>query len=79
MEHHLYVCPATGAELRRHVRFRDVLRVRPDLRDEYERMKLAVNAQSGDDRQTYATIKDTACRDFVERVLAVPDIQTRPA
>ena len=69
MEHHLYVCPATGAELRRHVRFRNVLRVRPDLRDEYERMKLAINAQSGDDRQVYATIKDTVCRDFVERVL----------
>jgi GrpB-like predicted nucleotidyltransferase (UPF0157 family) len=37
MSHHLYVCPANSFELRRHLIFRDALRARGDLRQEYER------------------------------------------
>lgn len=70
MKHHLYVCPEGGAELRRHVAFRDALRARADLRQEYERLKLAIAARCGDDRKLYASIKETECRDFVQRVLS---------
>jgi len=69
MAHHLYVCPAHGVELRRHVKFRDVLRVRADLRGEYEKMKLSIEGRSNGDRKIYAQIKETECREFVERVL----------
>src|SRR5271168_4929063 len=42
MSHHLYVCPANSFELRRHLIFRDALRTRGDLRNEYEKRKLDV-------------------------------------
>jgi GrpB-like predicted nucleotidyltransferase (UPF0157 family) len=69
MQHHLYVCPIDGDELRRHIRFRDVLRTRPDLRLEYETIKRAIEAKSNGERSAYAKIKEVDCRAFVERVL----------
>ncbi len=69
IEHHLYVCAADGAELRRHLLFRDALRARADFRHEYERLKVAVAARSDGDRRVYARIKEIECRAFVERVL----------
>jgi GrpB-like predicted nucleotidyltransferase (UPF0157 family) len=69
MRHHLYVCPIDGAELRRHIRFRDTLRARPDLRHEYETIKRAIEAKSQGERSAYAKIKEIDCRGFVERVL----------
>ena len=69
MSHHLYVCPANSLELRRHLIFRDALRARGDLRDEYEKRKLDVALRSGGDRNVYAEIKEIECRDFVESVL----------
>jgi len=69
MNHHLYVCPAHGEELRRHVKFRDVLRVRADLKEGYEEMKLSIEGRSNGDRKIYAQIKEVECRGFVERVL----------
>ena len=69
MPHHLYVCPAGGAELRRHLVFRDALRVRADWRREYETLKRGIADRSGGDRKTYAQLKELTCRDFVERVL----------
>ncbi len=70
MSHHLYVCPVSSLELRRHLIFRDALRANDNLRKEYERRKLDVAERSGGDRKVYAQIKDTECRDFVENVLA---------
>jgi len=70
MSHHLYICPAASLEFRRHLIFRDALRANDILRQEYERRKLDIVRRSGDDRKVYAKIKETECRDFVERVLA---------
>ena len=67
--HHLYVCPADGAELDRHLRFRDALRADPALCIEYETIKHSIAARSGGDRKTYAQIKETECREFIARVL----------
>ncbi|HEX7026839.1 MAG TPA: GrpB family protein [Gammaproteobacteria bacterium] len=69
MRHHLYVCPESSPELRRHIRFRDMLRARPDLRREYETIKLGIAHRAGGDRRRYAEIKEIECREFVERVL----------
>lgn len=70
MDHHLYVCPAHGKELHRHLRFRDALRRNPDLRAEYERLKLDYEQRAQGDRKVYTQIKELECRPFVERVLA---------
>lgn len=69
MPHHLYVCPVSSPELRRHICFRDVLRARPDLRREYEAIKISIACRAGNDRRIYAEIKERECREFVERVL----------
>jgi len=69
MSHHLYVCPADSLELRRHLIFRDALRVRGNLRQEYEKRKLDIVERSGSDRKVYAQIKEIECRDFVDSVL----------
>jgi GrpB-like predicted nucleotidyltransferase (UPF0157 family) len=70
MKHHLYVCPAGSSELRRHLAFRDALRAHDHLRQEYEKRKLDIAERSGGDRKVYAQIKEIACRDFIEGVLA---------
>jgi GrpB-like predicted nucleotidyltransferase (UPF0157 family) len=74
MPHHLYVCPADGAELRRHLLFRNALCVRADLRSDYETIKCSIEAKANGDWQSYAKIKENECREFIERVLrnAVP-------
>ena len=38
-KHHLYVCPETSAELKRHIAFRDYLRRHPEAAEEYGRIK----------------------------------------
>ncbi|SRR5579871_2894316 len=70
MTHHLYVCPANSLELRRHLIFRDALRAHDNLRQEYEKRKLDIAERSVGDRKVYAQIKEIACRDFIESVLA---------
>jgi GrpB-like predicted nucleotidyltransferase (UPF0157 family) len=70
MDHHLYVCPVHGRELHRHLRFRDALRQNPELRTEYECLKLDYAQRAQGDRKVYAQIKELECRPFVERVLA---------
>lgn len=72
MAHHLYVCPAESAELQRHLQFRDALRRFPDVRVEYERLKHETALAAQGDRKTYARLKETTCRAFVEQVLENP-------
>ena len=38
-KHHLYVCPQDSQELKRHIAFRDYLRVHPDVAKAYGRVK----------------------------------------
>jgi GrpB-like predicted nucleotidyltransferase (UPF0157 family) len=52
--HHLYVCPASSAELRAHLIFRDALRRRPELAKAYEALKHALAAAYRNDRDSYA-------------------------
>ncbi|SDY47972.1 GrpB family protein [Lachnobacterium bovis] len=39
-QHHLYVCPEDSLELKRHLAFRDYLRVHPEAVDEYSKIKV---------------------------------------
>ena len=39
-KHHLYVCPESSPELRRHITFRDYLRSHPEEAAEYGRVKM---------------------------------------
>ena len=54
---HVHVFPAGHPEVRRHLVFRDHLRMNPDVAREYERMKRELAARYGDDRQTYTDSK----------------------
>jgi GrpB-like predicted nucleotidyltransferase (UPF0157 family) len=51
---HLYVCPASSAELRAHLIFRDALRRRPELAAAYASLKRELAATHRDDRDSYA-------------------------
>jgi len=76
INHHLYVCPSFSVELGRQIAFRDYLRAHVDARSEYEEIKVSIAGKSGGDRKRYAAIKETECRDFVERILAKADLHS---
>lgn len=64
--HHLHLV-AHRAELDRHLHFRDVLRQRPDLAEEYAVLKRRLAQESSEDRENYTAGKST----FVERIQAL--------
>jgi hypothetical protein len=64
--HHLYVLPADSEELRRHLAFRNHLRVHPEVAIAYAALKREAARRFGGDRRAYTEAKT----DFVERVLA---------
>lgn len=39
-QHHLYVCPEDSLELKRHMAFRDYLRLHPEAVNEYSKVKV---------------------------------------
>lgn len=63
--HHLYLCAADSAELRRHLAFRDYLRAHPDSVAEYARVKRELAARFPEDRDAYTEGKTA----FVEGIL----------
>lgn len=63
-KHHLYVCPQDGAELRRHLAFRDYLRAHPEAVREYSRIKEEGAALYPDDIDGYIAYKSP----FIERI-----------
>lgn len=64
--HHLYVCSADSAELRRHLAFRDYLRRHPADAAAYGALKSELAARFGRDRDGYSLAKS----DFVNGILA---------
>jgi GrpB-like predicted nucleotidyltransferase (UPF0157 family) len=67
---HVYVCVAGTLHVRNHLAVREVLRRRPDLRDAYADVKLALAADPGMDIDTYIAGKS----EVLQRVLAVSDL-----
>ena len=65
--HHLYVCPQESEELRRHIAFRDYLRVHPDQRAKLSALKQdLVRAHQGN-RDAYMAGK----ADLVKRIITL--------
>ena len=64
--HHLYVLPAGGEELRRHLAFRDHLRAHPREAAAYADLKREAARRVGGDRRSYTDAK----KEFVERAVA---------
>lgn len=63
--HHLYVCPPDSQAYRRHLAFRDYLRLHPDEARAYAQLKRELAAKFGEDRDAYTQAKSS----FVEEVL----------
>lgn len=61
---HMWILPAAGWE--RHLRFRDLLRARPDLADAYAREKLRAAGAVGWDKMAYSVAKGP----FIEALLS---------
>lgn len=67
---HVYVCVDGTLHVRNHLAVRDVLRRRPDLRDAYAGVKLALAADPAMDIDTYVAGKSQV----LQRVLAEADL-----
>ncbi|QBX55120.1 GrpB family protein [Nocardioides seonyuensis] len=67
---HVYVCLRDTLNVRNHLAVRDVLRARPDLRDEYAAVKLSLAADPGMDIDTYIARKSAV----LQEVLAASDL-----
>ena len=70
IHHHLYVCPAFSKELQRHLAFRNILMKDPKARDEYARLKRALESEARGDRQTYVDMKEERARPFIDGLLS---------
>ena len=71
IDRHLYVCVKDNAELKRHIKFRDKLRVTPNLVDEYNKIKEEILAKVGaDNRAGYVQMKEEEYKWFFEKVLS---------
>ena len=64
--HHLYVCPANSAELRRHLGLRDYLRTHPEAVEEYGRIKTDGAALFPYDVESYIEYKGPFIRGIYE-------------
>ena len=67
---HVYVCRAGSLHVRNHLAVRDALRSRPDLREEYAAVKLALAADPDMDIDTYIARKSAV----LQKVLAMSDL-----
>lgn len=67
---HVYVCRRGTLNVRNHLAVRDVLRARPDLRDEYAAVKQALAADPAMDIDTYVAGKSAV----LQKVLAESDL-----
>lgn len=58
-QHHLYVCPEDSLELKRHLAFRDYLRVHPEAVNEYSKVKVEAAKLYPEDIDKYIKYKRT--------------------
>lgn len=55
--HHLHLVPTDSSRYRAELAFRDVLRVRPELADRYQRLKERLSVEHRNDREAYTEAK----------------------
>lgn len=68
--HHLYVCPHSSAEFRRHVAFRDYLRAHSEEAKIYADLKIALAERFREDREAYNNAKGEFVEELTSRALA---------
>lgn len=68
--HHLYVCPIYSKELKRHLLFRNYLRLHAADRNEYQQLKQQLAEEANEDRKRYAHLKEEKAKAFIEGILA---------
>lgn len=64
MEHHLYVCPKDSPELKRHIMFRDYLRLNETDRDRYSKVKIEMAKKFPHDIDGYISGKQPVILDI---------------
>lgn len=69
IDHHLYACPADSEELKRHLLFRDYLRLHTEARNEYQLLKQQLADEADQNRKHYAQLKEEKARGFIEGIL----------
>jgi GrpB-like predicted nucleotidyltransferase (UPF0157 family) len=67
--HHLYVCPAHSAELKRHIAFREYLKTHKADRERLSCLKWALAEAFDNDKFPYMDGKDTLVREILEKAL----------
>jgi GrpB-like predicted nucleotidyltransferase (UPF0157 family) len=67
MEHHLYVCNKNASELKRHITFRDYLRLHDDERDRYSRIKIEMAEKFPHDIDNYLLGKQSVILDIYKK------------
>ena len=67
--HHLYACCFDNDELKRHILFRDYLRINPKARLEYEKLKIEIATECNHDKKKYANLKEIKAKSFIESVI----------
>jgi len=72
LRHHLYVCPSSSPEYRRHISFRDYLRTHPTDANNYARLKRELVRKFGDDREAYTKAKSMFVAEILRRVDKTP-------
>lgn len=68
--HHLYVCSADSEELKRHLLFRNYLRLHAEARNEYQVLKQQLAIEANHDRKRYAQLKEEKARGFIEVIIS---------
>lgn len=67
MKHHLYVCPEYSEELKRHIAFRNYLRVNKNDRDWYGEVKLLAAKYYPEDIDSYMKAKTPCVAEILHR------------
>ena len=68
LPHHLYVCPSSSPEYKRHISFRDHLRTHPTDANSYASLKRELVQKVGDDREAYTKAKSMFVAEILRRV-----------
>jgi GrpB-like predicted nucleotidyltransferase (UPF0157 family) len=68
MAHHLYVCPADSEELKRHLAFRDYLRIHKEDREKYSEIKLQASKEYPTNIEGYIEYKSSIITDIYKKI-----------
>lgn len=69
IQHHLYACPDSSEEFKRHILFRNYLIANEETRRKYELLKKNIAEQAMQDRKNYGILKETKARNFIDEVI----------